>query len=145
MTAQAAEILHYDDERMALCSTPLDLYVTNNELIFQTRGVPTSCWRGYVGEWKIENKKLYLLAIYDPVYEQEKIEVSEFFSGSPKRVFAHWVTGRLRCRQGDLIKYFHGGFGGTYQFDLFLEMKRGVLLSSFMVDNGLSTELEQQH
>jgi len=144
MTAQVAEILHYDNERLALCSTPLGLYLANNELIFQTRDVPTSCWRGYVGEWGIENNKLYLLAIYDSE-EQEKIEVSDFFLGSPKRVFAHWVTGRLRCRQGELIKYFHGGFGGIYQFDLFLEMKRGTLQSSFMVDNGLSTEPEEQH
>lgn len=140
MTAQIAEILHYDGERLALCNTPLDLYLANNEILFQSRIAPTTCWRGYVGEWTLEDKKLYLLAIYDPD-EQEKIEVSELFMGNPKRVFAHWVTGRLRCQQGDLIKYFHGGFGGVYQYDLFFEMKCGVLQSSFMVDNSLSSQI----
>jgi len=46
MTAQAAEILHYKDREFALCAEPLDLYLENNSIRFDSETISTACWRG---------------------------------------------------------------------------------------------------
>ena len=51
-------------------------------------------------------------------------------------VFAHWFTGELRCPSGALLHYVHGGYGSTYESDLFLRVQRGVVLEERTVVNG---------
>ena len=142
MTAQAAEILHYKGREWALCAEPLDLYLENNNIRFdseaiansETITISTACWRGYIGEWLIENRRLYLIGINN--VNDEPIPLSRIFPDNPKRVFAHWVTGELRCPEGKLLTYIHGGYGSAYERDLFLEFCNGELVAERLVYNG---------
>jgi hypothetical protein len=142
MTAQAAEILHYKGRELALCAEPLDLYLENNNIRFDSETIANSgtiticsaCWRGYIGEWLIENRRLYLIGINN--VNDEPIPLSRIFPDNPKRVFAHWVTGELRCPEGELLTYVHGGYGSAYERDLFLEFCQGKLVAERLVYNG---------
>ena len=51
-------------------------------------------------------------------------------------VFAHWYTVTLRCPQGALLKYVHGGFRSVYEEDLFLEVSKGAVANERLVRNG---------
>jgi hypothetical protein len=134
MTAQAAEILHYKDRELALCAEPLDLYLENNNIRFDSGTISTACWRGYIGEWLIENRRLYLIGLNN--LDDEPIALSKIFPDNTKRVFAHWVTDELHCPEGKLLTYVHGGYGSTYERDLFLELRQGELVAERLVYNG---------
>ena len=58
------------------------------------------------------------------------------FPEYPNGLFAHWFTGELRCPQGALVKYVHGGFGSVYEKDLFFKVKKGVVVDRRVVING---------
>ena len=138
MTAQAAEILHYKGRELALCAEPLDLYLENNNIRFDSETISSACWRGYIGEWLIDNRRLYLIGIYN--VDDEPIPLSKIFPDNPKRVFAHWVTGELRCTEGKLLNYVHGGYASNYERDLFLEFRQGELMAERLVYNGNSPD-----
>jgi len=138
MTAQAAEILHYNGRELALCAEPLDLYLANNDIKFDSENISTACWRGYIGEWLIENRRLYLIGITD--LDDKPIALSKIFPDNPKRVFAHWVTGELRCPEGKLLNYIHMGYASLHERDLFLEFRQGELIAERLVYNGESRD-----
>jgi len=138
MTAQAAEILHYKGRELDLCAEPLDLYLANNDIKFDSESISTACWRGYIGEWLIENRRLYLIGITD--LDDRPIALSKIFPDNPKRVFAHWVTGELRCPEGKLLNYIHMGYASLHERDLFLEFRQGELIAERLVYNGESRD-----
>ena len=138
MTAQAAEILHYKGRELALCAEPLDLYLANNDIKFDSESISTACWRGYIGEWLIESRRLYLIGIAD--LDDKPIALSRIFPDNPKRVFAHWVTGELRCPEGKLLNYIHMGYASIHERDLFLEFRQGELIAERLVYNGESRD-----
>jgi len=138
MTAQAAEILHYKGRELALCAEPLDLYLENNNIRFDSGTMSTACWRGYIGEWLIENRRLYLIGITD--LDDRPIALSQIFPDNPKRVFAHWVTDELRCPEGKLLNYIHMGYASIHERDLFLEFRQGELIAERLVYNGESRD-----
>ena len=63
MTAQIAEILHYQGRKQRMCTEPLSDY-------FELAGIEprfevscTALRRGYVGEWSVIEGRLYLIGI----------------------------------------------------------------------------------
>ena len=50
-------------------------------------------------------------------------------------VFAHWFTGELRCPQGEQLEYIHMGYSSTYEYDLLMEFKQGVLVKKYARHN----------
>jgi hypothetical protein len=60
------------------------------------------------------------------------------FPGYPDGVFAHWYTGEMRCPQGELLKYVHGGYASSYEKDLFIDVRQGVVVGERVVENGQS-------
>ena len=139
MTAQAAEILLYEGEELSLCNEPLELYIEKMPMKVRFMAPNTALWRGYVGTWAIEADRLYLKSI-DATIEGEKgyeeIGMGRVFPEYPNGLFAHWFTGELRCPQGALLKYVHGGFGSVYEKDLFFKLKKGVVVDRRVVING---------
>jgi hypothetical protein len=55
-------------------------------------------------------------------------------------VFAHWFSGRLRIPQGKLLEYVHGGYASTYERDVLLTLKNGVVISQEVRVNGQGDE-----
>jgi len=130
VTAQASERLIYKGERLSLCTEPLGPFIQNNGLHYKFDVTSTALWRGYIGTWTIDQDRLYLVAI------DGSVGMNKLFPGFSDGVFAHWYTGTLRCPQGALLKYVHGGFGSVYEEDLFFDVNKGVVTSERLVRNG---------
>jgi len=139
MTAQAAEILHYKGKVLELADEPLELYLVNSRWKPNFPSMSTACWRGYIGEWEIDQNRLYLRAVHDPAMQQT-VELSEIFPESRGRVFAHWATGEFRCPMGKLLEYIHMGYASLHEQDLFLDFKEGELVGERIVTNGESND-----
>lgn len=130
MTAQVSERLIYGDKEITLFSNPLSLYLQQTRTLFFSPH--TACWRGYVGTWEIIEsegiERLYLVGLTAHKTYEELLSLSDVFPGYDK-VFAHWFSGELRCPQGEMLEYVHGGYASTYEYDLLMEFKQGVLVS----------------
>ena len=151
MTAQVPEIQIFKGERLRMCATPLDAFLSQTSNKIESDSISSACWRGYVGVWEIINDRLYLKEInvdrWDPEPDSDAVDDEEqdcpvenvlgkIFPGYQDGVFAHWVTGKIRCPKGNLLKYFHGGYMSKFEEDLFLEFKAGVLVNEQIVING---------
>jgi len=137
MTAQVSEELLYEGKAIRLCSEPLALYVKQNQIRFASPH--TANWRGYVGTWEVIEaegaERLYLVGIEAHEDYETILRLPDLFPGFDK-VFAHWFTGELRCPQGKLLNYVHGGYASTYEYDLMMEFKQGVLVHKYAKHNG---------
>ena len=124
MTEQVGENLLIDGEQHEMFNEPLRFWFALSGVPSPFLGNSSACWRGYIGEWLIESRRLYLIGIQN--LDDEPIPLSKIFPDNPKRVFAHWVTGEVRCPEGKLLNYVHGGYASNYERDLFLEFRQGV-------------------
>jgi hypothetical protein len=141
MTAQFSERLIYRRENLSLCENPLKHFLESSASTFEFVFTSTACWRGYIGTWAIENDRLYLVSLSGRARtsaggDVKDVTLVDLFPGYPDGVYAHWFNGELRCPQGELLKYVHGGYASTYEKDLFLDVRRGVLVGERLVDNG---------
>jgi len=129
MTAQVAERLIYGDKEIPLFTNPLSLYLKQTGISFESPH--TANWRGYVGTWEIIESdgvgRLYLVKLLAHKTYEEIIGLSDVFPSLDK-VFAHWFTGELRCPQGAQLEYIHMGYASTYEYDLLMNFKQGVLV-----------------
>ena len=133
MTAQACETIIYANEQNSLASLPLDSYLASKKLK-PFKYTNTGCWRGYVGSWKIQDDKLFLIDLTGTNEQGETLRLSSLFPNKAE-VFANWFSGELRIPQGKIIKFVHGGFMSIYEKDIFLELKEGVIVGQKVVDN----------
>ena len=133
MTAQMKESLLYKGETVALSALPLDPYLESHGLN-DFKAPNTMLWRGYVGHWEIEGDKLLLIDFVGFSDGNSKFNLNDLFPGEPK-VFANWFSGKLTIPRGELLYYFHGGFGGIYKEDQILTIEKGVLTSEKWVNN----------
>ena len=139
MTAQIPETLRHKGLELTLCDEPLGPFVSNNHLSLKFVARSTALWRGYVGTWAIEEGRLYLIKLSGSVEVHDDIQevgLEALFPKYPDGVFAHWFSGELRCPQGGLLKYVHGGYGSVYEQDLFIDVLKGVVAGERTVRNG---------
>lgn len=128
MTAQVAERLILDGQRMRLCELPLSAYFAlSGPSSPGFRAESTANWRGYVGTWDIKASRLYLVGIAGTYEDGSPATLDSIFPGFPDRVFAHWYSGTLRIPQGELLKYAHMGWASVYERDLLIEVADGVV------------------
>ena len=143
MTAQVSEELLYGGRSISLFSEPLALYLKQNQIQFVSPH--TANWRGYIGTWEIIEaegaERLYLVSIAAHKDYETILELPDLFPGFDK-VFAHWFSGELRCPQGDLVEYVHMGYASTYEYELFLEFKQGVLVNKYAKHNPARERIE---
>ena len=145
MTAQVSERLIYSGTEISLFTNPLSLYLRATGIQFVSPH--TANWRGYVGTWEILEhsgvERLYLVELSAHKSYEEILSLSDVFSGHDK-VFAHWFTGGLRCPQGALLNYVHGGYASTYEYDLLIDFKQGMLLSKHARHNEVPKKKEEK-
>lgn len=139
MTAQFAEVLVYKGEQLTLCTNPLGSYLRNIGSAIKFHAPSTALWRGYIGTWTIEGGRLYLAKLKGFVQkgmDREQVDLAYLFPDYPDGIFAHWYSGELRCPMGELLNYVHGGYGSTYEHDLFIDVSQGVVVNERLVGNG---------
>ncbi len=138
MTAQIAERLLYQGETVSMCTTPLSSYFAMGGVAPEFESSCTALWRGYVGSWEIAESRLYLVGLSGLFEDEAQMSLATIFPEFPERVFAHWYSGTIRIPQGKLLEYVHMGYGSTYERDLFLDVERGVVVTTRERQNGVA-------
>lgn len=134
MTSQAHEVLIYEGQKtsMAFCPPiPTDhpRIVKASDEDFQDETIPsyifsTACWRRYIGTWKVERGYFYLVSL-----------TGRFKVVGEDPLLADWFSGVIRVPKGDLLHYVHMGFGSVYESELHVEIEKGKVVTSRVVDN----------
>ncbi len=135
MTAQISEILHYQGRKQRMCTEPLGDYFALADIKPGFEFSSTALWRGYVGEWDVQDGRLYLIKLTGNLEGGRSASLETFFPGFPDRVFAHWYTGQVRLPMGELVQYVHGGYGSTYEQDLLIDFDQGVVKQTTLRHN----------
>src|SRR5690606_10792395 len=95
----------------------------------------SACWRGYVGHWMVEGRRLYLEKLVDDDGEiQWRYPLSRVFAGhTAKRAFAHWFTASMLLLDKIDPQAFEG-CDGLKRPALTLDVKLGHLIAERVVD-----------
>ena len=84
----------------------------------------TACWRGYIGDWLIEDKKLYLIHLRAYIkHNSDEVKVvglDYLFPGQTK-VFAHWFSGEIRVPNGQLMAQIRWKYLDEKEFSFKIE------------------------
>ena len=133
MTTQAGDILSYNGKKTTIATEPLKPYLEKRSdvsFIFKS----TALVRGYIGNWKIENKKLYLVSVVGFIESNEKVGLEYLFPNKTE-VFADWFSGDIRIPEGDLIQKINLGYASVFARDRLLNFNKGLLISETVKEN----------
>lgn len=141
MTAQEKDKLTFNDEVYYLATEPLMPYLQKHNIKFETWW--TACWRGYTGNWIIEDNKLYLVALHGWIKNDSADETKSklrsvdmnYLFPDQEKVFAEWFTGEIRIPYGEMLQYYHIGYASVYEKELYLEFENGYLIGKREKDN----------
>ena len=133
MTSQARDILSYNGEKTTIATEPLKPYLENRSdisFIFKS----TALVRGYIGTWKIKNKKLYLVSLIGFIENNEKVGLNYLFPNK-KEVFADWFSGQIKIPEGNLVKKIRIGYASVFERDKILKFNKGICISDNTINN----------
>jgi hypothetical protein len=135
-TGAVPEKLQYEGKQTAMLCQPLEPYLdTLKERPKEVSGSTLStCWRGYVGEWRIDGNKLFLVRL-GKCLADGYIPLGKIFKNASAPVFASWYSGAIRVGQGKILEDENAGYAYTYESDLMLLVSKGALIGAFTVDN----------
>ena len=124
MTTQAGDILLYNGKKTTIASEPLKPYLeTREDVSFILKS--TAILRGYIGNWKIKNNKLFLISLLGFIENQEQVDLNFLFPDK-NEVFADWFTGDIRIPQGKMLKKVNLGYESIFEKNRILRFKEGV-------------------
>jgi hypothetical protein len=97
MTIQLSEQLEVDGTKYHMDSLPLYLWrgTCRPDLKFKSMG--SWCWRGFIGNWTIDEGRLYLRSIIARYEDGTEVTLASLFPGFETAVFAHWFTGLIEA------------------------------------------------
>jgi len=156
MTAQIPERLKIDGKLVKLCSEPLEAYFEANGMKPAFPTMNSNCWRGYIGEWEVKDGQLYLLgldveggrswhanwsdeerALWEAVGNMaDAPTLEDLFPEKSLPILADWFSGVLRCGQGNIVNYVHGGYGSTYEKEFLIKIENGVVKGELLTPGG---------
>jgi hypothetical protein len=133
MTIQAGDILSYNGEKTTIATEPLKPYLeTRSDVSFIFKS--TALVRGYIGTWKIKNKKLFLVTLVGFIENNDKVDLKYLFPNKTE-VFADWFSGDIRIPEGDLLQNINIGYASVFARDRVLNFNKGQLISETVKDN----------
>ncbi len=110
-TMQIPDILIYKSDTVYIYQFPFEAYIQKDLTLYKKIfnhdefTYSSSCWRGYMATWHLENDSLFLgeLSNTEGTY---KFNLDELFNSNQLRngrVFANWYNGEINAQFGDLI------------------------------------------
>ncbi len=137
-TTQRREYLEYQSNRVEISTIPLESLNSAAVKNLSRQATASSCWRGYVGVWKIQDQTLFLSSLHRFARRDErdefglgkKIPLKEIFPESIGAIPAKWFSGSLRIPVGEKI---HGH--NRTEFDHYLTIEKGSLIATTVIDN----------
>lgn len=129
MTAQIHERMILDGVEMSMAFCPPlpknhPRIVANDNSEQTSTYQHTACWRGYQGTWEVRDGRFYLVSIAGSL---------QLVGTDP--LLAEWFSGTIRLPRGELLQYVHMGFGSVYQEEVHVEVARGCVTNSRVIDN----------
>jgi hypothetical protein len=135
-TAQIGETIIIDGKAEHMTIEPLGVYLNKPENFdrFKQYAQPAGCtalWRGYVGEWEIKEKKLYLNKLNTGSCSEKdrgSFPLDKLFPDQPQPVLAKWYSGILIMPRGKLVEYVHMGYASRFERYLVMDIQEGVVI-----------------
>lgn len=123
MTAQVGERLILDGTTVEMTSCP-ELPLRNKRLVKRAPEDPavpgiafsTACWRRYIGTWRIDGDRLYLVAV-----------AGDYRLVGDEPLFADWVSEKLVVPRGRMIEYVHMGFASRFESETWIWINHGCV------------------
>jgi hypothetical protein len=143
-TGQASELIIYEGDTLQLTCEPLEQFLKEHEprkkfYIMLENGCSTALWRGYVGLWKYQDEKLYLIDVY-PCGDKTKSIKKLIFKEREDHILADWYTGHLFIQKGKVIKYNHSGYDRIYEKEIVVNVEKGETKEIKTYDNGVKPD-----
>lgn len=135
MTAQSPERIVYMGKKLSMCTESLEDYFSKGGIRPSLQRSSTALWRRDIGSWEVVDDRLYLTELDGWLEDGNKVTAAMIFPGFPDKVFAQWFSGQIRIPQGELLEYVHMGYGSTYERDLLLELRDGVVIETMLRHN----------
>jgi hypothetical protein len=140
MTIQARDRLSHNGKKTTIATEPLKPYLeTRSDVSFIFKS--TALVRGYIGSWKIKNKKLYLVSFLGFIKNNVQVDLKYLFQNKTE-VFAYWFSGDIRIPEGDLLQKINTGYASVYSRDRILNFNKGILISETVKDNTKSKTID---
>lgn len=121
-----------------MASEPLEQDLSSAEGVPTFNSQSTACWRGYMGNWKTKDNKLYLTALNGFIRTTEEdykpVDLNYLFPNK-KKVFADWFSDEIRIPLGRTIHYVHMGYESVYEKELLINIKNGYVISRTEISN----------
>jgi hypothetical protein len=135
VSAQFFDKIVYEGREYGLAVLPLETYFTARpELRPRFSDFNSACMRGYVARWEVRGDRLFLAGM-EMIRRTDATFASLFPGMETEGVFAGWVSGKLTCPYGNLVKYDHAGFARTLEHELILSVENGLVRSAKVKDN----------
>jgi hypothetical protein len=136
MTAQAKDIIHYNNERFYINAEPLENYFKEwATKPFEDYLLITACWRGYIATWALRENQLFLIAL-QPYADQKQNVTLETLFPNQLVVLANWFNGEIKIDKGkELEPFYNGSYDSLFEEEEILEFKWGKLVNVRLVDN----------
>ncbi|MFN5171231.1 MAG: hypothetical protein ACK5DD_16565 [Cyclobacteriaceae bacterium] len=140
-TGQEGERVIYRGDTLTMLCEPLEIYLQKNEPRQRFHpslesGCSTALWRGYVGLWRIENNRLFLVDVYVCGDKKRSIR-DKIFKGQDSEIIADWFTGDLFIEKGKVIKYNHSGYDRYHEMEIVANVNGGVIENEKEYKNGV--------
>ena len=149
-TAQAPDVLIYDNKILDLFSNPLESYYKDEKdkpkFYIYPNETSSGNWRGYVAIWEITDGELFLRGLDSWLCDSgtetvpplcRKADLKELFGNKSVKgkISATWFTGELRIPEGKQIAYVHMGYGSIYERDIIINVEAGKITGQKIIDN----------
>lgn len=141
MTSQTFDSVQLDGAGYGSWDYPLEsLSETWEEILLPNAVRPvfpirtTSCRRGYVATWLVEDGKLFLVGVAqedNPFGKPEAADMLAVFGA--ERVFATWYTGQLRCPDGKYVPEKSSMYSPYYERWRVLSFENGTRTNDKLV------------
>ena len=131
MTTQEPDVLIENDQKYMLQSYPLESFFQNHERPSRKMH-KTSNHRGYIATWKIEDKKLYLIALRGSPATNQNFSLKTLFPTETSPIFTEWFTGSLFIPHGDRLRNVFRGFTPLYEKQEQIEVEQGMIINRIM-------------
>ena len=100
MTRQWSERLILNGETKEMETYPLSDWDHCENLDMKIHdSINSGCWRGYVGTWKIEHDKLFLIWVEPSIGQPDEPVTSDDYV----EIFADWYSGTLHVLNGEIL------------------------------------------
>jgi hypothetical protein len=145
LTCQLPEQIEYQGELLSMHSEPLrqllpDTSTHGMNFCGDCSGYPfevscTALWRGYVGHWKIDGDRLFLLSLHGRLVTGAEATIADVLPSTNAPVFADWFNGELWIEHGPVIGQVDGVYLNVHEESIILNVRAGVIIGKRIVKN----------